>query len=164
MAWLNFLIIVVIVGAALGCTLWRVVPVGTLIAGEYFTIKIALALCGSVGTALHVSDKPTTNQAAAFAVVLVLLSVGSVLLARLVDGATHQFKIEPFDGLVCGILGVFVGLALAHALVRIVALNGGANSSVEQAILSSPLSKEIYTFEGWKTLVGSLFAWSHAPE
>jgi hypothetical protein len=96
-------------------------------------LNLAQTLTGTVAS-------PLGSRAAAFGLLFLFCVVVAAVTSSLVDKYT-KWEIGPYDGAAAGIVGVVVGLGVAHGLYHVVALHGAGGHAL---VVRSLLAPEIY--------------------
>jgi hypothetical protein len=90
---------------------------------------------------------PLGSRATAFGVLFLFCVVVTAVASSLIDTYT-KWEIGSFDSAVAGIVGVVVGLAVAHGVYHMVALTGAGGHALVGRSLLAPEIYELRTIHG----------------
>jgi hypothetical protein len=91
-----------------------------------------------------------------------VLGAITIAAAYFVDQAL-QLSLEEVDHLIAFPLGLIVGVILTHWFIQMLVWIYGAKPSFAALIGSSPVAKEMLTFQATKGAIAALFQWKESP-
>jgi len=119
-------------------------------------VKFTPMIAGLASHALRFTAKSSTNEAAIYAALFVMIGAVLVFLGKLLYDST-LISAETFDALLGSLLGVGIAIMLCHVLVRTIALNAGAPNIPPEVIAQSAFGNEFLTFESYHRLLDVLY-------
>jgi len=119
-------------------------------------VKVTPTLAGSASHALQFTGKSSTNEAAVYLVLFLIIGGALAFLGKLLYDST-LISAETFDALLGGLFGVGIAIVLCHVLVRTIALNAGAPGIPPEVIAQSAFGAEFLTFESYHRLLEVLY-------
>ena len=127
------------------------------IAALYVALTISTNLSGWLAVRIHFTPGAAPNEAVSFAVLFVLFGGGLLVLAHVFHNIAG-LSLDPMDAVAGAILGFFSGIIIAHAFVQFLVIHSGAVATgpLPVQIQNTTLSKEVYTFEGFKAIMARL--------
>jgi len=115
-------------------------------------LNLCKQLTGAVASSLG-------SRAMAFGLLLLLCVIVAAVASSLIDRHT-KWEIGPFDSAAGGIVGVVVGLAVAHGVYHAVALSGAGGHAL---VARSLLAPEIYELRAMHSIGDALRSLGGGP-